>query len=436
MRRDLGSELRRIAPDPIDDPDLPRIERSARWRRLRTRLTVQFGVVAILAGGFIVLADEPGQRVPNDMAVGPYRQDSPGGGPPIYQPDPMERAAVVALEALTRAGLHDEDDIYLDYGETTLEGDRRWRAHFCLEEASNGICAADTADSFVDIEADTAITFYEVVDMSAAISESRRAEVIGYRAPADGGASRMVHEPIHVSDTGFHGSAYWTGAIPSQLEAMCFFDALKEGAVVYTSREWPMSAPVVEGARDSVFSSGFTEDVEADSVRSRCSDWTPGVREEPSLPGGDRHVVLSGVFDEGEWGEYQGQSWELIAWADETGWCGTFEIGGAEGGVHCSMAGTGSGAEEHLGPFSYDPGAGEVQGFAYGEVSPEVETIEFQLDDGATIKIWSKEPPPGLDVDLKYFFTSLPGGADGRIAVFDAQGNELDARVLCHDPCG
>ena len=153
------------------------------------------------------------------------------------------------------------------------------------------------------------------------------------------------------------------------------------------------------------------------------------------VPQGPQYVVASGRFEEGQWGEYEGKMWRYLAWGHETNYCSSFVVGeltADDGAFGCTAGGD---PRDHIVSHAYDPGDQDLLSIAYGEVSKQVATVEFRLTNGQAVRVVPIVAPQPLNVPVNYYVTFLPTTDNGRIIAFDADGDVLEQRQLCHGGC-
>lgn len=158
------------------------------------------------------------------------------------------------------------------------------------------------------------------------------------------------------------------------------------------------------------------------------------------IPDGPRYVIASGRFDDGNWGEYQGKEWRLVAWGqhpdgfDVGTHCMQFWIerivSGSEG-TYC----TEWKAKDVFGGRAYDPGGHGVPSISYGQVRGDVARLEFRLSNGEVVTKDPLPPPEELSVPVRYYVAFLPLTEQGEIVAFGQYGDELGRVRLCHGSC-
>lgn len=161
----------------------------------------------------------------------------------------------------------------------------------------------------------------------------------------------------------------------------------------------------------------------------------------PDIPGGPRYTLASGHFDQGRWGDYQGQTWRLVVWGNDVTHCFRLEIGTpqAKHGMSCSGAPRGRPADEHILARVFDPGGGNggvVNSIAVGALSDDVARLEFELRNDVADVITAEplNPPAAAGLDERFYVMFLPP-APGRMIAYDTSGQVLDTKPLCYRGC-
>jgi hypothetical protein len=436
---DLSERFRGL--DRVPTPDL-------RWEiRHRTpsgslpgpdRRRLGAAVAVLVAAAGLALAGRAFLGVSGDNGLRP--------GASLASPD--ERAGTVAIAALTEAALHDYASTYYDYG-----GIRRqeggWVASFCGPTSESEGCTVDSADALLTIRPDG--DDLVVTKVSGAFTEDQRTGLVGYREPAAPPPARWIYGPIvpgSIEETNapaLRASSYWTGAIPSNLGALCRFEALDAGGeVVFATRESPLHPPETEPGRDGNALVELPDDVQASEGRVVCGDWLPL----QAFPESPRHVLAFGTFATGE---YQGEDWRLVVWrgenADDPDVLELWRLNAEGADVYCwgfdaanqasEMFGqrippggcsplTGPGKREPIGMRMRGALGGEgSERMAVGDVSADVGSLEFRLTDGEVLAADLLDPPAELDIPRRFFVLILPPGANGEMAALDEEGQVL-----------
>lgn len=160
----------------------------------------------------------------------------------------------------------------------------------------------------------------------------------------------------------------------------------------------------------------------------------------PGVPDGPRFVVAEGRFDEGKWASYQGKEWRLLAWGEGDTHCFQLQIGAEKtnSGLSCSTPAPGAKREFILGRTVDPGGPGGVMTVTHGEVAPEVAEVEFRLTSGDVVRVETLPPPDEAPMlAVRYYVAFLPWADNGQVVAFDAEGNELETKDLCHaEGCG
>ncbi|MGH2675921.1 MAG: hypothetical protein ACRDKA_00005 [Actinomycetota bacterium] len=421
------------------------------WRRLGAA-----AAALLVAAGGLALA---GRAFLGDSRDRPLR---PGGS----LPSPNERAATVAIAAVAEAGLRDgirlipaEDArgdepafrmlVPYDYVGVSRNGGG-WTAAFCASPPEDRACDRETADAFVTIVPDGEDLV--VADVSGAFTEAQREGLIGYAEPVEAPPDLQIHRPVipigaaGEADKSVAGTFYWTGAIPSNLGAVCRTEVLDaQGQVVFT-REFTSLAPEQERERDSTFVLEPPEEPTSEA-RIVCGEW----QRVEAVPSGPRHVLASGILEEGQ---YAGEPWRLVVWRGQNVddperlelwrqiaeganvYCWGFDVDPLTSVVHGQRVPPGgcsplAGADaEAIGERSTGPVAGEGSNLAVGVLSTEVASLELRLDDGQVIAADLLAPPPELDIPRRFFIEFLPPGARGEMVALDAGGSVLAREPL------
>lgn len=164
----------------------------------------------------------------------------------------------------------------------------------------------------------------------------------------------------------------------------------------------------------------------------------PGSERRTEIPDGPKHVLASGEFTNGEWGDYQGEPWRFVAWGDAEQYCHSFEVGEPQGreGVSCSIADGERGSADIVGPRTYDPGSEGIPPVTYGEVVPEAARVQFRLTTGDVVDVDVIEPEDEWGLPVSYYLGFIPFSDNGEILVFDEEGKLLDRVDLCNNACG
>lgn len=424
MSTDLRELLRRAAP-PGGPPDLSAIRRRARVGTLRAVIATALISAGVTSAIWIVWAGLPtdfGVEREGRSAVG--SGDTGGGGNAAGLASPEERAATVAIAALHDAELQQPSGIYFDYGEVLGEADG-WRAYFCLAPPSSGACDSETSDAALSVAAQG-----DVMVVTAASGElaPHAASLVGYSEPA------APPEPGHIwsfeeQTATARAAGYWTGAIPSRLQATCRLEAIDaSGEVVYRGREFPDQAPAVEGARDGILLMELPPDLRADHFRMDCETYGGAPPHEgPEPPEGPGTVAAEGEIPAASKTEFAGQQWRVLAWSEEDRWCWGVARPASEGpATQCTPRALG--VNEALSGWGYSSSRDGREAFAHGQLRADVARVEFHLWEGdllvATMAMII-EPPAGMDIGSKYFVAFIPQLNEGELVARDAAGEVL-----------
>jgi hypothetical protein len=382
-----------------------------------------------------------------------------------------ERAATVAIAALTEAGLR--DDVRLVPAET-VGGDEdpgfgtftpydyggirpqreSWVAAFCASPPEGRQdCAEETVDSFLTIVPEGKELV--VVEASGAFTEAQREDLLGYRESAEPPPAQWIHRPVRLIDTPegeaemVAGLSYWTGSIPSNVGALCHTEVLdEEEQVVYAFREVAALPPETERGRDANYLGEVPEDVRGSAARVVCGEWLPI----QFYPAGPRHVLASGTVESGE---HAGETWRLVVWrgenVDDPGLLELWRQNAEGADVYCwgidgrpwtslrygqpvRQGGCTVLAPdlevEPIGARTSGPVLGEGSDLVVGEVSTEVASLELRLADGEVIEADLLDPPPELGIPVRFFVEFLPPGAKGEMAALDENGTVLATAQL------
>lgn len=268
--------------DRLDPPDLRWEIRHRTPGRITTgpdrpRVGLAVGALALAAAGIVLVSI----AFLGNRGVG----GAPDGGSEEATED---RAAAVALGALTDARLHDPAGLYYDYGAVEPAG-MDFVAYLCSSPPESGVCNTESADATLTVASEGQDLV--VTEASGGFTEGQRAGLVGYRESLES-SPEWVYEPIAIQsyedlvNAGLMevdgpipvghmvvASLYWAGPIPSDLVTSChiaLFD--DQGAVVHTTNTIERAAPTVEGARDAILLAEIPEDVVAVSTRALCEN--------------------------------------------------------------------------------------------------------------------------------------------------------------------
>lgn len=358
-----------------------------------------------------------------------------------------ERIATVAIAALTEAGLHDPSGSYYDYGGVRREEDG-WVADFCAPSGVKEECVSESADSFLKIvpEGDDLL----VVGAFGAFTDDQSNGLLGHREPAEPPPARWIYGPFAVVDSdesegrALSAPRYWTGAIPTNVGALCRIQVLDgQGQVAYRSRETLALPPESERSRDGNLLAEIPDDVQASDGRVVCGESLPV----QPLPEGPRHVLASGTLNRGE---HRGEEWRLVVWRGENVddprvlevwrlnvegadvYCSGFDVAPLTSWSFGQRVAPGGcspiqelGEHEAIGSRTSGPVAGEGTHLATGEVSTDVASLELRLTGGEVIEADLLEPPPELGIPRRFFVEFLPLRARGEMVALDDEGEVL-----------
>lgn len=351
MSPDIRDMLQGAAPKPTHPLDLRRVQDRAKRIQMGGRMMMTVGVIAaagLVATGarFLPQAfDSSGDTREIPVAGGDAESDNTGTGSTMSL---KERAAVVALEAMTGAGLRTANDSTFDYQGTSRVEDG-WVSKFgrlvCEGTEEEVTCTLD-AQVLVHLalegdevdgtygEVTAAQGTLRITDVTGEVAPNEREALVGYTAPVDGGPPQEIFEPLvvdHVTggnEPSVHAALYWTGPIPSDLESECRLEVLdRAGMVIYEGRSLTFQAPRSEAARDGAITTGFPRNLEWSDVRFACQEW----RNEGSIefevepirpPAGDEEVIGTGTFpDQPSMGVNAGREWKLFGSINDRYWC-------------------------------------------------------------------------------------------------------------------
>ena len=495
MSPDLKTLMKRSAPEPSRKFDAEVAAKRSRSLQWRGRLVTASATVLLAAAVFFFFAaTDPGSGKNDDK-----RSQVVNPGPEKTESEvPLkDQAASFAIQALADADLHNPAGTYFDYQSIhrlTLPSDVEqfiWKVEFSGPE-----CEFNRPCELLGV-LKPATLHIELRDEEFAVTKATglldRDGVEGFSGPINQGRPRfvwtLVHDKARSNEELAHvaGSYFWTGPIPGNYYGECEAQSGEwdEGE---NSIRLPMDSPSTEGERDG-FIDIATEsqvdpgpiDVRCDPVRNLAEDDyemppVPDdlelvqvgpeviVPEQPELapdkdekqahglPTGPRVIIAQGSFDEGAWGQYQGQDWWFLVWAgqgqirddDESAAryiCDEFVIGGLDdkgGGWGCleDTPNPDLSAEPNwFQDTTFDPGAGEVLSRAHGYVDPGVTTVEFELTSGQLVRVETFAPPDELDVGFRYFVAFMPAAENGYMVARSSDGEELDRRRLCSQSC-
>jgi hypothetical protein len=444
---DLRSEIRgRTASRPPPGPP---------WRRLGAAVAafvVAAAGLALAGRAFLRDRGEPPSRLGASLA------------------SPSERAATVAIAALTEVGLRDgvrltaseavpgNEDPALrifhpyDYGGLRPSGPG-WLAAFCASPPEGSDCDEESADAFLTIvpQGDDLV----VAEVSGAFTEAQRDRLLRYRESAEPPPARWIYRPVGLIDHPQRDAPmvsallYWTGAIPSNLGATCRTEVLNEQGEIVYAREFTSLPPESERGRDGNSLLEIPDDVAAAQARVLCGERLPV----QFVPEGPRHVLASGTI---ETGEYTGETWRLVVWrgenVDDPERLELWRLNAKGADLYCwGLDGPGmtslrygqrvpqggcsplvaDGESEAIGALSMGSLAGEGSSLAVGEVSTDVASLELRLaGEGGVIEADLLDPPPQLGIPHRFFVLFLPPDASGEMAAMDANGQVLATEQL------
>ena len=411
------------------EPSAPiqRIQNQARRSRLLRATSIVAAVGVAGTSAILLLSGASGTEVNRGARPGPVTpaEVDESGARADGSAAPEERAATVALAALTAAKLEGSSGSYFDYGGVT-SSEEEWTAHFCSERQS--LCDTDDSDGQLEVALDGA----DMVVIAATGSlEAHAGDLEGYREPAAAPTPTDVYadftETEQIEDSiGIETTHYWTGAIPSNLQAACKAQAVDdEGRVVYETLEFRNSAPTSEGARDGAFSAGVPERKATGNYRVECTPFEPKTSESRRGPKGPGRVVAESSSP-----GPRGTTWEVRAWDEPDGWCWRF---GSKGDTEnhettCTpRAGWPLGAMP--GGFVTPSESGEP-GYASGQVRNDVASVELRFDSGTTVVADMVDAPPDMDIPSRYYvaFIEDPEATSGERVALDAEGNVIASR--------
>ena len=483
MSPDLKTLMKRSAPEPARKVDIDAIagrSRSLLWRgRL---LTVSTTIVLGLTALFFLSATNPGSggeenNGPNRPADQGPDQTSPG----ITNED---RAASFAIRALTENDLRDPMHDYFDYvdldeGPARSDDTQRWIATFegpeCTEYNGRPCIDIDGTPPSLTVEVDR--DRMTVVDASGPL-EKWSDRLVGFAGAIAKDPPQFVWNVSYVAsrssdaETHLAASSYWTGPIPANYYSECEvhsgdWKSGDRGVGLYTN------SPRREAERDDLVGIVTERKIHPETMEIECepirnldeqtyempdvadelqpvsvgsdvivpsdTERAPEKKQQHShdnLPTGPRYVVARGTFDEGEWGDYEGQNWWFVAWENEQWTCEEFEVGNLESdGEGWGCNGREGEADEVIWSIAFDPGGKEQLSVVHGVLRDDVDRIDFELSSGSLVTVDSIEPPEEMSGDRRYFIAYLPPTENGYVVARDAEGNELHRERLCHASC-
>lgn len=430
---DLDRLMKRAADSPSIEPDIERAWSKGRILRTRRRIAASLGAMSIVVVS-VVAVDAVVSNQERNTNEGVAHEDDTRAEEALASP--RERAATVAIAALSSADLHDPTGTYYDYG-AVEDVDQGWVAYFCLTSPSSGVCDPDTSDSNLVVAREGADLV--VVEASGAFDEEAKTLLVGYRESAAPPPPRQVFGPWRldedvVAEPAYVADTYWTGAIPSRLEATCRLEALNDsGDVIYESREIPSHGPRVEGARDGVMGSQLPPRLVAAEVRMRCDDYDykPPPRP-PDPPEGPGRTVASGTLPQDASPEFAGVEWQVLAWSESDRYCWGLVMGDTpKPQLSCTPWEIES--DEIIQGWGFTSSDDETQAFASGQVNADVDRVEFRLGS-RTVKGELLVPPEDMEIPTRFFVSFLPSLETGKLVAMDQEGNVLDtARIRLKD---
>ncbi|HVF52374.1 MAG TPA: hypothetical protein VNC78_02080 [Actinomycetota bacterium] len=149
-------------------------------------------------------------------------------------------------------------------------------------------------------------------------------------------------------------------------------------------------------------------------------------------PSGPRHLIATDTLEGPEWGENDGDTWELYAWEAEGYRCWSFALPVSEGppetgGRSCTQL-TDAADEGHIHAMGWrsPDGFGGELGIAYGEVGPNVASVEVVASTGSIVSAWTIVPDAGYGISSRFWVASLEAAESFVVRVYDADGNMLE----------
>jgi hypothetical protein len=370
-------------------------------------------------------------------------------------PTEDQRAATVAIEALSAAGLHDAaEGSYYDYaGMQRKSGE--WEALFCSPRPEGRLtdfglpldCYPGAADSFITLSRDGSDVV--VTGTSGSFLPEERQLLEGYRAPAQPPPAHWVYSVASATTPVGEAlvvSSYWTGEIPSVLGAECRIEIVGETGTTLFERSFPALAPEDERGRDGSLFQEVPHRLILRDATVKCGRTLPV----QMFPEGPHHVLASGIF---ETGPDTGEPWQLTVWRGEevddsrilalwkrhpedVGYCWNLESksfynydanGNRAAGGSCGVI---DDKQDTIGSRLFNPAVEGGPAFAVGEVSQEVARLEFHMESGEVIAADLLEPPSNLGIPSNLYITFLPPDSNGEIVAYDPSGQVLARKTL------
>jgi hypothetical protein len=160
----------------------------------------------------------------------------------------------------------------------------------------------------------------------------------------------------------------------------------------------------------------------------------------PEIPSGPRHEVISGRFGEDWEGSDAGKTWRLLVWGEGHTHCWQLAVEAAEPnhGLACTAPSSKSAEVDHLGGWmSFFTGSKDPEQFWFtaGETGPDVESLQFRIQDGESIEIPLRDAPPESGLELHYYAVTLPRFDYATLVALDADGEVLDSDDICGPGC-
>jgi hypothetical protein len=169
--------------------------------------------------------------------------------------------------------------------------------------------------------------------------------------------------------------------------------------------------------------------------------------EPPTItPTSERFVVASGDSAEGPWqltayrAELEGQ-WRTdggYEYGVRPGWCLDLDGPAVDEGARpptqyaniCSLTEDMTGPIEPIGATVRIPDFRAGDAFAFGEVSPDVVTLEMGREGGLQVEATIVRAPASLSLPVDYFFAFVPGRGNVDILARDETGRVLEEQRL------
>jgi hypothetical protein len=485
MSPDLKTLMERSAPEPSRKFDADAVAKRSRTLRRRGRLMTASATVLLGAAVFFFfVATDPGSGN-EDRSEDRSQVINPG---PIEESEseiPLDdRAATFAIKALSDVGLRNPAGIYFDYlgiNESILdETDPYWVARFDQLECPIELprCEHEESPNPGSLEIEMQQNEFVVTDAEGSL-EGWFDSLVGYRGSSQQ-TTRLVWELTKDKDRSTKelatvtASYYWTGPIPGNYYSECeaqsgTWDESKEGISLY------LNSPTREEERDDLVDIATEQQVGRGQFEVRCDPIrnldeeryemplvpedletvhvgseviVPGEPESApdkeqrhsneGIPTGPRYVVAKGTFDEGEWGDYEGQDWWFLAWADSQWTCDEFEVGNLDSdgaGWGCTELAGARESDDVVTGITFDPGGKNLLSVVFGTLTTNVATLDFELTSGEVVTVDAIEPPDTLDGGRRYFVAYLPPTENGYVIARDSNGVELHRERLCQSGC-